>query len=158
MSARSRGSAREERGASTRSGRGEPSGWHGFNVDRRDQSLSTTDLGSECQVQNQVIDLAGPVVNQCFEVAILIRNQRRRDWREHPATDTTTSKYGVDHRAPYAAVAIREGVDAQEVEDGQRHQHQGVCPVLIQGQAVARDQVRHRDGREVRGNRTKADA
>jgi hypothetical protein len=30
-------------------------------------------------------------------------------------------------------------VDAQEVEDGQRHQHQGVCQVLVQRRAVMRD-------------------
>lgn len=58
----------------------------------------------------------------------------------------------------HAAIAIREGVDAQKIEDGQRRQHQGVGQMLVQSKAVARDQVCHRNRGKVCGDWPKANA
>ncbi len=58
----------------------------------------------------------------------------------------------------HAAIAIREGVDAEEVEDDQWHQNQRVCQVLVQRRVVSRDHVGHHHGGKMRGDRAKADA
>lgn len=59
-------------------------------------------------------------------------------------------------QAGRAAVAIREGVDAQEVEHRQRHQYEGVGQVLIQRGGVAPGQIGHSHGCEVRSDRLEA--
>src|SRR5690606_9594467 len=48
--------------------------------------------------------------------------------------------------------AVREGVDAQEVEHRQRHKYQRVGQVLVQRGGVAPSQIGHGHGREVRSN------
>ena len=61
-------------------------------------------------------------------------------------------------QACHAAIAVREGVDAEKVQDGQGHQDEGIGQVLIQGRSVAGDQVRHGHRGEVGGHGGEADA
>ncbi|MCY1300046.1 hypothetical protein D9M70_496040 [compost metagenome] len=59
-------------------------------------------------------------------------------------------------QAGHAAIAIGERVDAQEVEHRQRHQHQRVGQVLVQGGGVAPGQIGHGHRRQVRSHRLEA--
>ena len=49
-------------------------------------------------------------------------------------------------------------MDAQEVKNHQRHQHQWVSRVLLQCRVMTRNQITHRRRRQVRRHRSKADA
>ncbi len=56
-------------------------------------------------------------------------------------------------QAGHATVAVRERVDAQEVEHRQRHQHQRVSQVLVQSGSIAPGQIGHGHRRQVGSDR-----
>lgn len=57
-----------------------------------------------------------------------------------------------------SALAIREGVNAEEIENRQRRQYEGGGEMPIECSAVTRNHVGHRHGRKVRSYRAKVSA